>query len=101
MDTFTEIPSYTSDATVADRLNIGKFGDGYEQRTLDGINTRTLKFTVIFDKVTTAKCTRVTNFLQAKGALTPFLWTPPPPYAGGPLQVVARLPLHPHLQRIR
>jgi phage-related protein len=56
-------------------LNI-KFGDGYEQRVQDGINTmpRTWAVSFVFDKAT---IDTIETFLSGLKGSTSFTWTPP------------------------
>lgn len=94
MFTFTEKASYGTEAELGQRLKVAKFGDGYEQRSADGINSKVLRLRIVFAQVTTAKAARVKAFLEARGGLEAFLFTPPPPYeALGPLQFICRLPV--------
>lgn len=48
------------------RLNIAQFGDGYEQRILDGINTAILRFRVTFDGRPSSVILAMDAFLEAR-----------------------------------
>ncbi len=53
-----------------------KFGDGYEQRSPDGINNSLRKFSLVFKKVPEAQMKAMRDFLRSKGGVTPFTFTP-------------------------
>ena len=58
-----------------------KFGDGYEQRTPEGINTRLLKVSLVFDKRNEAETTAISHFLHQRGGSEAFAYLPPSPYS--------------------
>lgn len=52
-----------------------KFGDGYEQRVADGINTLLPVWDLLF-RDTKARIAAIDAFLESKNAVTAFTWTP-------------------------
>lgn len=50
------------------RLQVAKFGDGYEQRGLDGINALELAFNVAYDMRPRAEIQAMDSYLRANGA---------------------------------
>lgn len=92
METLTETPTYGSEVEHNDRVLSSQFGDGYEQRALDGLNTQRLKLRVEFDNVSREKATRVVDFLTRHGGVQAFLWTAPAPYDQRSRLWVARPP---------
>jgi phage-related protein len=50
------------------RLRKAQFGDGYQQRTLDGINALDLKFTVAFENRESAIIVAMNDYLEAAKA---------------------------------
>lgn len=81
MNTFpAQVPSYTTEAKFEDKARIARFGDGYEQRSPDGLNHARLMLNVVFQSRRSAVVLAVLNFLRTQGTATAFLWTPPVPY---------------------
>jgi phage-related protein len=80
--------SYGSEFETTVRMNSVKFGDGYEQRSLDGINTMPLKLNFRFANRSLEVIQQIDAFLR--GTLpyydrTPdeyFYYIPPPPHDG-------------------
>ena len=77
MSTFTWTPDFGAAADYKPRVRVARFGDGYEQRVPDGINTArdawNLRFAVRNDTETNA----ILAFLRARNAFEAFNWTPP------------------------
>lgn len=76
MSDFNYSPDY--DGTSVDhapRVKRAPFGDGYQQRTPDGINTDLEIWTVTF-KGTVARIQAIETQLKGYGAATAFTWTP-------------------------
>lgn len=59
------------------RVRLAQFGDGYEQRTADGLNTRPRKLTVDWPNLVLADKDTILNFLRARNGVDAFFWTPP------------------------
>lgn len=81
MSTFTFKPAYSAQQNKKPRVRAMQFGDGYEQRVQDGINTIkriwSLRFTT-----SSADLDAVDAFLTNMGGSTSFDWTPPHGAAG-------------------
>lgn len=88
MATFTFTPDFGAAADYKPRVRVTNFGDGYEQRVPDGINTArdawSLRFAVRNDTETNA----ILAFLRARNAFEAFNWTPPGEVA--PIRVICR-----------
>jgi phage-related protein len=98
-ETLLIVPSYATQAVVDQKATVVSFGDGYEQRTPTGINSKRLSYRLVWDRVTYARARAAAAFFYARGNTEAFLWTPPAPWGdGGPLQWVARIPFgHTHV----
>jgi phage-related protein len=59
------------------RVLEARFGDGYTQRTRDGLNTSPRSYSLVFDPVSAAIADAIESFLLARGGSEPFYWTPP------------------------
>ena len=57
-----------------------QFGDGYLQRTPDGINNQLLKFDLKFEQRSDIETYGIEHFLREYGGVTNFSFTPPKPY---------------------
>jgi len=75
MTAFTWTPQ-TAEKTTAPRVRTASFGDGYEQRVGDGINTQPAKWTLSFSRET-AIIDSIEAYLVAAGGVSAFAWTPP------------------------
>jgi phage-related protein len=75
MSTFNYSSSYELTVSRSPRVNVIRFGDGYEQRTSDGINTNPREYNVSFNK-DNAEISAIDNFLTERGGLYSFLWSP-------------------------
>lgn len=82
MATFTWIPSNGSSVTHSPKVNRAKFGDGYEQRSLNGINTDPRSWNVMFSNRETAEADAIVAFLKARKGFESFDWTPSSGAAG-------------------
>ena len=79
---FIWVPSYGSAVTIKPNVIQTKFGDGYEQRVGWGLNTNPRKWQVTFANRPTATADAIEAFLEARGAMQSFDWTPPHGKAG-------------------
>lgn len=77
MATFTYTPDFGAKAAVKPSVRIAKFGDGYEQRQADGINTRPQTWDLTFANRTNTETANILSFLEARNAVEAFDWTPP------------------------
>lgn len=78
---FEWVPSYGSEIISTPKIKVIKFGDSYEQRAPDGINTKMLSITLQFDKRTKDEVTAIAHFLDLRGASESFIYIPRPPYS--------------------
>lgn len=76
---FTWRPSYQGDADLSPRLKVIKFGDGYEQRVRDGINSTLIKLNMIFAERDIQEATAILHFLHTREGAESFLYTPTQP----------------------
>lgn len=61
----------------APRVKIAQFGDGYEQRAVDGINARPRTFSLSWPALDATDKDTARNFLVARNGWEAFNWTPP------------------------
>ena len=59
------------------RVRSVKFGDGYEQRAADGLNSDMRKYSLNFTGRSSAESTAILSFLEAQGGVTSFDYTHP------------------------
>lgn len=79
LDTFSPTTQPTVDATqrvVKRRVNAAQFGDGYSQRSTDGLNTSLRTYTASWAALVSTEADTYEAFFDAH-CVTPFLWTPP------------------------
>ena len=77
MAIFTYTPDYGASVTYRPRVRAVRFGDGYEQRVADGVNTGTDAWNLTFAVRTDVEALDILNFLAARGGVEAFDWTPP------------------------
>lgn len=78
MPTFSVSPSFNPMSTRKPRALAVKFGDGYEQRSADGINTDLQSWQLTFANLSIADADTIeTFFVTNTTSITPFTWTPP------------------------
>lgn len=82
MATFTYTPSF--EATESSQPRVRKFqaGDGYEQRVRFGLNTDPKEWSLTFANRTDTERENIVGFLEARGGVESFDWTPPRGGAG-------------------
>lgn len=73
-------PSYNNTIQNTPKVKKMQFGDGYQQRTPDGINNILLNLDFSFDNRNNDEATAIIHFLTARRGVESFLFTPPPPY---------------------
>lgn len=86
--TFTWTPDFGAQAAYKPRVRTAKFGDGYEQRVGDGINTGTDRWSLTFAARTDSETSSITGFLSSRNGIEAFNWTPPT--EGSAIVVVCR-----------
>lgn len=74
--TFTWYPEFEAKLAQEPKVNVTKFGDGYEQRTPTGINNNPETWSVQFT-ASSASYPSVLAFIQARGGVESFYWTTP------------------------
>lgn len=83
MPTFTVIPSFAPTSRRRPRVLSTKFGDGYEQRGLDGIHPDLQSWSLTFSERTDADADTIEGFFVTNNTgVTPFDWTSPSGAAG-------------------
>jgi phage-related protein len=75
--TFTWTPDFGARAAYKPRVRTAKFGDGYEQRVADGINTAMDRWQLTFAVRDDLEANDILAFLAARGGFEAFNWTPP------------------------
>ena len=88
MTTTVQFPAidctFGTPVSYAPRVLKNAYGNGYEQRVGDGLNTVAEKWTVAWQGIAWSECLEINTFLKAQKGYLPFLWTPP---GEAPLQV--------------
>lgn len=74
--TFTWMPEFEASLQEKPRVNVTKFGDGYEQRTPQGINNNPQKWSLQFSS-SNASFPEILAFLRTHNGATAFDWTNP------------------------
>lgn len=77
MPTFSYTPSYGAQRKHKPRMLESRFGDGYAQRTGEGINNDPQVWDLVFAKLPPATADAVMSFLSARGGYEAFDWTNP------------------------
>jgi phage-related protein len=77
MSTFSYAPDYGIDLTAKPRTISVKFGDGYEQRIADGINTNPEKWSLTFSGTLSGRIAAILAFVKALNGVDSFDWTSP------------------------
>lgn len=75
MSDFNYQPTYGAAVAHGPRVRVAQFGDGYEQRVADGINTDMQQWQLMFVKAT-ATIAAIDAQLAGYGGVTRFTWTP-------------------------
>ena len=84
---FFWVPSYTASISTEPQVEVIKFGDGYEQRTPQNVNSELIKISLGFDKRGEKETTAIAHFLNIRAAQEAFAFTPPSPYGSTKLFV--------------
>ena len=77
MATFTWNPEYGASVEKKPNVRAIKFGDGYEQRSKDGINNDPAKWSLQFNMRDDVETAAIMTFLNARAGYEAFYWTPP------------------------
>lgn len=75
MATFTYTADFGASFTVKPSVRVSKFGDGYEQRQANGLNTQPKTWTLKFSLRTDTEANAITDFLTTQAAVSSFDWT--------------------------
>lgn len=75
--TFTWTPDFGGNRDTEPRVTRVQFGDGYEQRVPNGLNTMPAKFNLTFENREEAEKNQIIAFLKARAGVQNFNWTPP------------------------
>lgn len=71
-------PSLGLDGSHEFRSLVANYGDGFKQHSADGVNTHGQKWRITWDNLPIATTgATIKTFLDARGSLEAFLWTPP------------------------
>ena len=81
MSTFLYNPDWSAKKQNKPRVNTAQFGDGYEQRVSDGLNTNLATWNISFVR-DPETIEYINSFLYAKGGVYSFNWTAPNGYVG-------------------
>ena len=82
MSTFTWTPDEGATCEREPRVLAVAFGDGYEQRTADGINADMKTWQLSFSVRSNSEIVAIDAFLAAEAGVTAFDWTDPDGHAG-------------------
>ena len=77
MADFTYQPSHTTAMSQKPNKLRVKFGDNYDQRASDGINTNKKMYSLIFIGLTVVEANAIQLFLEGKDGRTSFTWDDP------------------------
>ena len=74
-------PSYNSKINNRPRVKINQFGNGYQQRISDGLNTSLIEFTLNFDNRSEKETVSILHFLQQMNGKQSFIYNLPTIYS--------------------
>lgn len=77
MPDWTYVPDRALNKSIAPRVREVKFGDGYSQRALDGINYLNESWDLTFSNRLYTDIFNMESFLETKAGVTSFTWAPP------------------------
>lgn len=75
MASFTYTPDYGAAFEVKPKVRVSNFGDGYEQRQANGINTQPKNWSLRFSLRTNTEADAIETFLKTQAAVLSFDWT--------------------------
>ena len=84
---FFWIPSYNLTVNNSPRVRTIKFGDGWEQRMADGLNSTLLQLDVSFDNRDLYEAGAILHFLDQRAGVESFFFYPPDPFTAKKLWV--------------
>lgn len=71
---FFWLPDYSSSIDITPRKIEIKYGDGYAQRSRDGINTSPLIFSLSFNGRTDKEAAAIAHFIEQRGGVDSFVY---------------------------
>jgi phage-related protein len=74
-------PSYNAQINNKPRVKINQFGNGYQQRITDGLNTSLIEFTLNFDNRSEKETVSILHFLQQMNGKQSFIYNLPTIYS--------------------
>ena len=77
MAIFTYIPDFGAQVQIKPRVRAVAFGDGYQQRQADGINSVPQVWSLQWKNRTNTETAAIKSFLAARAGVEAFDWTPP------------------------
>lgn len=83
-------PSYSTQVSAKPRVLTADFGDGYTQRSIDGINNNPQVWQVVWENLLNAEMVNLRNFLDGLAGVGAFLWSPPLDPSGGTYKFCAK-----------
>jgi phage-related protein len=87
MPDWTYVPDRGLKKSSQPRIRETRFGDGYTQRSQDGINYMNEAWDLTFNNRTFTDISAMLSFLETKGGGVAFTWTPP---GGAEVKVICR-----------
>ena len=79
-------PTIGLSRTTRPRVLVAQFGDGYSQRTANGLNSQPSEWSVSWSPISLTNAETIRAFLASRGGVEAFRWTPPG--AGSPVVVI-------------
>jgi phage-related protein len=77
MSAFTWMPDYEPREDSAPKASTTQFGDGYQQRQANGLNSDLKVWNLNFSVRDNAEAAAIKAFLEARAGVESFDWTPP------------------------
>ena len=77
MAIFTYVPDFGAQVQIKPRVRAVAFGDGYQQRQADGINTQPQVWSLQWQNRDNSETGAIKSFLQTRAGVEAFDWTPP------------------------
>lgn len=71
------VPDKQLTKSTSPKVKLASFGDGYEQRLRDGINSLSESYSLSFETRTKEEIDDIIQFFDLKGGVVPFLFTIP------------------------
>jgi phage-related protein len=70
-------PSFEIPLKKKPTTKVAQFGDGYSQRSKDGLNNIRRSWSLVWNDLTSAEKVVIDAFLETQGGYLAFNWTPP------------------------